>query len=422
MKRILAVLFAAILSLSGFSQELVVKEFRPDPTDISALKFEVKDFGGEPCALIKLGLVLTDVTFEGDVVKAEYKEGEWWLYLIDGATWLNIKTKKYLPLRYEFEPLVKKTVYLMQVEVPQIKTDGPTGKMTITSNVTDADVYVDGEKVSSIMPFTYEGAEGEHILEVRAPGYNTEKTTFFIQLRRKLSLNMMLKAEGSLSLNGVSYEMVPVMGGDFKMGSIAKKGKAGGFNYDQPAHFVSLRAFKIGKTEVSQALWKEIMGSNPSYNQGVDLPVENVSWYDVMEFIEKLNARCGTHYRLPTEAEWEYAARYCGGGDPDSYSGTGTFEKSVVKGASTAPVGMKAPNPIGLYDMSGNVAEWCSDWLSKYTDTPLLNPQGPKTGVQKIIRGGAFSDDPWFMNCSSRGHAKPDMTSPTIGFRLAEDD
>ena len=421
MKKQLLIALFLFIAASGGAQELVVKEFRPDPTDIAAVKYEIKDFGGEPCALIKLGLVLTDVSFEGDIIKSEYKNGEWWLYLIDGATWLNVKTKKYLPLRYEFDPLAKKTVYLMQIEVPQVKTDGPTGKMVISSNVKDADVYIDGEKVSSILPFTYEGSEGEHILKVEAAGYNPATMSFSIQLRRKLALNVMLMATGSLNVDGISYEMIPVAGGSFKMGSVAKKEKAGGFNYDKPAHYVSLRPFKIGKTEVSQALWVKIMGSNPSNNQGMDLPIENVSWHDVIEFIDKLNQQYGTNFRLPTEAEWEYAARGGGVTEADSFSGNGAFDKCVVKGVSTLPVGIKQPNSLGLHDMSGNVAEWCSDWLSKYTNDPQLNPSGPETGVQKITRGGSYADDEWFMNCSCRGHARPDVISPAIGFRLAED-
>lgn len=403
------------------AQELNMKEFRADPTDISAVKYEVKDFGGDPCALLKIGLVLTDVVFEGDVVKSEYHEGEWWVYLVDGANWLNIKTTKYPPLRCEFAPLQMKTVYLMQVEIPQMAGKGPTGKIVITSNVKDADVYVDGEKMSSILPFTYEGAEGEHRVEVRANGYNPEKSVFSIQLNRKGSININLKVAGSFSVDGISYEMVRIPGGQFKMGS-AKKIKTGGFNYAQPAHNVTLRTFKMGKTEVPQALWVAIMGSNPSVNQGPDLPVENVTWYEAMEFIEKLNARCGTHFRLPTEAEWEYAARSCGSTDPDDLSQNGPIDKYVNRGNSTAPVGIRLPNLAGLVDMSGNVAEWCADWLSKYAPGSQMNPSGPSNGIQKIVRGGAFNDDISQMECAARGHAKPDTTSPTIGFRLAEDD
>lgn len=127
-------------------------------------------------------------------------------------------------------------------------------------------------------------------MKSRLPGYNTERISFEIALRRKGSVSVPLKAEGSFSLNGISYEMVDIPGGVFQMGSTAKNGKASTMSYEQPVHSVSLKGYKIGTTEVSQTLWKTVMGSNPSLHQGDDLPVENVSWYDVQEFIEKLNA------------------------------------------------------------------------------------------------------------------------------------
>lgn len=306
----------------------------------------------------------------------------------------------------------------MQVETPQIAYTGPTGKMRIESNVRDADVYVDGEKLSSILPFEYEGSEGTHILEIKATGYNTERISFEIALRRKGSISVPLKAEGSFSLNGISYEMADIPGGVFQMGSTAMNGKASTMSYEQPVHSVSLKGYKIGTTEVSQALWKAVMGSNPSLHQGDDLPVENVSWYDVEEFIDKINAMSGTHFRLPTEAEWEFAAR--AGGSPDEPSG-GKSAKVAVSGVSTSPLATKTPNAYGLYDMSGNVAEWCSDYLARYKAEAVVNPTGPEKGVQKIVRGGSFADDPWMLRCAVRGHMKPSDSSVHVGFRLAAD-
>ncbi len=419
--RLIIVALLAALSFSTHAQEMTVKDFHADLMDASGSIYEVKDLNGEACALIKLGLVLTDVVFEGDIVKSEYKDGEWWIYMLNGSTWLNIKSKKYLPLRYEFPKLEKKVTYIMQVEVPRIEVKGPKGKMEITSNVRNVDVYVDGEKMSSFVPYIYEGGDGEHLLELRADGYNNEKTTFTIQLRRKGSIHLDMKQEGSLSVDGISYEMVAFSGGQFKMGSLTKKTPG----YNIPAHNVSLRPFKIGKTEVTQALWTKIMGSNPSVNQGDQLPVENISWYEAVDFIEKLNRRCGTHFRLPTEAEWEFAARYCGPGqpfsNPDAWAGDGGIEQNAVQGVSTARVAARNANRSGLYDMSGNVAEWCADWLSKYSPDPQVNPSGPANGLRKVVRGGAYSDDKVFLNTSYRSHEKPDVTSPKIGFRLALD-
>lgn len=415
----IALTIASIVSI--YAQELKVKDFHADPTDISAVRFEVKDFNGDICALLKVGLVARDAVFEGSIVKQEYKDGEWWIYMIDGAWWLNIKTNKYLPLRYEFpESLKKKGTYILQIEVPQVAYTGPTGTMLIDCNVRDAEVYVDDEKLSSILPFEYKGPEGIHSVEIKAAGYNPERLDFQIELNRRSKLKVLLKAAGSLSVNGISYEMVNISGGSFMIGSTEKNSKQATMSYETPAHRVTLRSFKIGKTEVTQALWTEIMGSNPSIHQGADLPVENVSWYDVQEFISALNKRTGSHFRLPTEAEWEYAAR-AGGRTSSEESAGGKTTKVAVTGGMTRPPCSKEPNAYGLYDMTGNVAEWCSDWLSKYTNAPVVNPEGPDKGVQKIIRGGSFQDKEWFLRTSFRGHKKPGDSDRTIGFRLAQD-
>lgn len=419
MKRLFAILTVMAISLVAWGQELTVKDFHIDPSDISAVRYEAKDLNGEICALVKIGLVLRDVTFEGSVVKSEFKDGEWWVYMVDKSWWLNIKTTKYLPLRYEFpEPLQKKSTYIMQVVTPQVAYTGPTGKMRFESNVRNADVYVDGEKLSSILPFEYEGPEGKHILEIRAKGYNTELIGFEIALRRTGSLSIPLKVEGSFSLKGISYEMKDIPGGVFQMGSTEKRSKDNTMSYESPVHSVSLRPYKIGVTEVSQALWKAVMGSNPSLRQGDDLPVENVSWYEVQEFIEKLNAESGMHFRLPTEAEWEFAAR--AGGSPNEPAG-GKSTKVAASGVSTSPLATKTPNAYGLYDMSGNVAEWCSDYLSRYKADAVVNPTGPEKGIQKIVRGGSFADDPWMLRCAVRGHMKPSDCNGKVGFRLASD-
>mgnify|MGYP004683954661 CR=1 FL=1 len=419
MRRFLAIFTAMAIAFVATGQELTVKDFYIDPSDISAVRYEVKDLNGEMCALVKIGLVLQNVTFEGSVVKSEFKDGEWWVYMVDKSWWLNIKTTKYLPLRYEFkEPLRKKSTYIMQVEIPKVAYTGPTGKMRIKSNVRDAEVYVDGEKLSSILPFEYEGPEGSHILEIKAPGYNTERMDFEIALRRTGTLSVWLKAEGSFQYKGISYEMKDIPGGVFQMGSSEKRSKESTMSYESPVHTVSLKPYKIGVTEVSQALWKAVMGSNPSLNQGDDLPVENVTWYDVQEFIAKLNAESGMHFRLPTEAEWEYAAR--AGGSSDEPAGGGSAEVAVF-GVSTSCLCTKKPNAYGLYDMSGNVAEWCFDYLARYKADAVVNPTGPEKGIQKIVRGGSFADDPWMHRCAVRGHMKPADSNGKVGFRLALD-
>ncbi len=419
--RILHIAFFFFISLISHAQELTVKKFNMDAADISAAKYIVKDLNGDPCALVKLGLVLPDAEFEGDIIQSEYKDGEWWIYFVEGSNYITVKSQKYLPLRYEFDPLQPKMTYIMLVEIPAvIQTNVPTGTVNIDASIRNVDVYVDGEKVSSIVPFKYKGTDGEHILEMRAPGYNVERTLFNIELNRKSDIFIKMKAEGSFSLNGISYEMVNVPAGSFYMGS-AEKNKKSTTSYEQPVHSVTLRGYRIGVTEVTQALWVEIMGSNPSMNVGMNNPVENVTFDDVQEFIKRLNEKCGTDFRLPTEAEWEYAARNCGTESPEFFSGNSHSDKTAQKGAHTSNVALKQPNALGLYDMSGNVAEWCSDYLAKYSPEKVVNPTGPEMGIRRIVRGGSCQDDDWNLRNASRGHQKPSEPSPVIGFRLAMD-
>jgi len=210
--------------------------------------------------------------------------------------------------------------------------------------------------------------------------------------------------------------MVTVKGGTFQMGS--EDGKGG--------HAVTLSDFEIGKYPVTQKWWMDIMGQNPSYYEGEDLPVENVSWKDVKDFLEKLNARfTGMDYRLPTEAEWEYAARGGEKGAKDKYDYAGGNELdelgwySINSGGETHPVGRKKPNQLGLYDMSGNVWEWCQDWYGDYPTGSQTNPAGPTSGSDRVIRGGSWSDDPTSCRVAVRGGNSPGLRLDILGFRLA---
>ena len=423
MKKTLSLTFLLASTLLAGAQELTVREFRPDPTDISAVRYEVKDLNGQPCALLKMGLVLDDATFEGPIVKSEYKGNEWWIYMPSGAWWLTVKSKNYLPLRYEFDPVEKKQTYIIQIELPKSISEGPTGEMVIQSNVKDADVYVDGQKMSSILPFTYKGPEGKHRLEIRAPGYNDAKGVFDIQLKRKGQYVLNMSARGSfVTKGGNSYEMVLVPGGSFRMGSDSKKA----LSSEQPVHTVRMESFMLGRTEVTQALWEEIMGDNPSAHQGPHLPVESVTWNEVQEFIRKLNAEYGTDFCLPTEAQWEYAARSGGQQEGDDYAGGGSAGRVAVIGETQMP-GTKAPNGLGLVDMSGNVAEWCSDWWSAhYPAGTVFDSGGPEKGIRKVVRGAFVQrpDKPYdmdtnYLRTASRGSLRPDDVSATVGFRLA---
>lgn len=226
----------------------------------------------------------------------------------------------------------------------------------------------------------------------------------------------------SFTVNGVQFKMVAVEGGTFQMGS-----NDGGTD-EQPVHSVTLSSYYIGQTEVTQALWEAVMGTNPSYFKGKNLPVERVSWSNCVTFITKLKKLTAQNFRLLTEAEWEYAAR--GGRKSKGYRYAGSNNLDAVAwwndryGDTTHPVATKQPNELGLYDMSGNVKEWCQDMYnsSYYSSSPSSNPGGPSSGRYRVIRGGGWDEDARAEPCrsTSRHYSSSDDTRLSdIGFRLA---
>ena len=216
--------------------------------------------------------------------------------------------------------------------------------------------------------------------------------------------------------------MVYVSGGTFTMGATSEQG-SDAYDWEKPAHSVTLSGYYIGKYEVTQELWKAVMGSNPSYYKGDNLPVERVSWNDVQEFLRKLNAMTGKRYRLPTEAEWEFAAR--GGNSSRGYKYSGGNSLGSVawyydnSGSRTHAVGTKSPNELGIYDMSGNVLEWCQDWWGSYSSSSQRNPKGPNSGSDRVDRGGSWLNDARLCRVSNRGGNTPDDRNFSLGFRLA---
>lgn len=219
------------------------------------------------------------------------------------------------------------------------------------------------------------------------------------------------------TVKGVSFTMKPVSGGTFEMGSLS------GSLDEQPVHSVTLSTYYIGETEVTQELWQAVMGGNPSRFIGSQCPVEQVSWNDCQEFIEQLNALTGKKFRLPTEAEWEYAAR--GGNKSKGYIYSGSNDVDAVawysdnSESSTHEVKGKLPNELGLYDMSGNVWEWCSDWYGSYSEALVTNPQGPSSGSNRVFRGGGWRHAAVYCRCASRNAYMSTSTYYYLGLRLA---
>jgi formylglycine-generating enzyme required for sulfatase activity len=216
-------------------------------------------------------------------------------------------------------------------------------------------------------------------------------------------------------------EFVFIKGGCFEMGDTFGDGSPD----EKPVHEVCLEDFHMGKYEVTQGQWEIVMGNYPSRFKERDRPVEQVSWSDVQQFINRLNDQSGRKFRLPTEAEWEYAAR--SGGKREKYAGTsqegdlGQYAWYFVNsGSQTHPVGERRPNGLGLYDMSGNVWEWCADWYGEnyYKGTPKNNPEGPFNGSYRVLRGGSWFHDPENVRATYRYCFSPAYRGGTIGFRL----
>ena len=234
----------------------------------------------------------------------------------------------------------------------------------------------------------------------------------------------------SFMVNGVKFTMIAVQGGTFTMGTRTENKWWHYFDVDvdeKPAHPVTLSSFLIGQTEVTQEWWQAVMGNNPSWFKGAKHPVENVSWDDCQEFIRKLNSLTGQKFRLPTEAEWEFAAR--GGNRSQGYKYSGSNEIDGVawyygnSGGQTHEhdVAIKQHNELGLYDMSGNVWEWCQDWYDEkyYSSSPSSNPTGPASGSYRVLRGGSWSGGARLCRVASRFRDDADFRATNLGLRLA---
>lgn len=242
-------------------------------------------------------------------------------------------------------------------------------------------------------------------------------------------------------VKGVKFDMVLVDGGTFTMGATAEQS---GFSDDEhPLHEVKLTDYYIGETEVTQELWEAIMGYNHSAFQGnPQLPVEHISWNETEAFMRRLNALCYGNFALPSEAQWEYAARggrlthdfrFAGSDVPEDVAWTGAAEREPEghfadtihlgtflddKRAHTYPVAQKLPNELGLYDMSGNVSEWTSTYYAPYNDKKTKNPKGPRTGDLYVIRGGCWYFGDFMARVSCRQKGSPRCGYINVGFRL----
>ena len=311
------------------------------------------------------------------------------------------------------------------------------GNLSVNYKPFGADVYIDGKKVGQ-SPRVFNGIlVGSHKVEIKKDGYGTDSKTVSILEGQTASLLGVLTTNASSSVasgasssgntitipvkDGISIDMVRVEAGTFTMGATAEMEDP--YDDEKPTHQVTLtNDYYIGKYEVTQALWKAVMGKKPSKFKGDNLPVENVSWDDCQEFISQLNRITGKTFRLPTEAEWEYAAR--GGKKSRGYQYSGSNDISDVawydgnSGNKTHAVGSKQANELGIYDMSGNVWEWCQDWHGSYSSSSQTNPTGVKSGSYRVIRGEGWFNGARICRSSYRDGRLPYASSRDQGLRL----
>ena len=343
----------------------------------------------------------------------------------------------------------QKTIQLAQQQKLDVAFDALSaiqGNLSVNFKPFGSDVYVDGVKVGQ-SPRVFNGfLVGNHNVEIRKSGYTTSRQTVTISEGQTASISGSLTSSTSSSTantlsssgssqsgnaltipvkNGINIEMVKVEAGSFDMGATSEMQNP--YSDEKPVHRVTLtNNYYVGKYEVTQALWQAVMGSNPSNFKGDALPVEQVSWNDCQDFISKLNAMTGKSFRLPTEAEWEYAAR---GGKKSrgyQYSGSNTLgdvawyllDWYFDDSGSTHAVGTKQPNELGIYDMTGNVWEWCQDWKGSYSSSPQTNPTGAASGSNRVLRGGSWYNSAKRCRASCRIGITPGGRDDNLGLRL----
>ena len=393
MKRILFLILSLLLSFGASAQKLAVESFSLAASDISAQTQPRKDLNDAPCALVKVQFVGDILNVKGNVILPLLKEDyETWVYLTHGSRQMQVTAKNYLPLMIKFadygvESVEKNRTYVLVLN-----------QMGMSSNPVDVSTTTSTVSVSPVQRLTAPSTISKDVITISVK-------------------------------DGISIEMVNVEGGTFMMGATKEMRDPNvSLLNEEPVHQVTLtNDYYIGKYEVTQALWQAVMGSNPSKYKGDNLPVEMVSWNDCQEFISKLNSLTGRKFRLPTEAEWEYAAR--GGKKSRGYQYSGSNSISDVawysgncgniSGINTHPVGKKQANELGIYDMTGNVWEWCQDMYGYYSFSAQKNPTGSTGGNKRVIRGGSWFNTRESCRTSDRADSSPDHHFEGLGLRLA---
>ncbi|MBQ9641111.1 MAG: SUMF1/EgtB/PvdO family nonheme iron enzyme [Bacteroidaceae bacterium] len=313
-----------------------------------------------------------------------------------------------------------------------------TGFVSVMTNPAGAKILIDGQDVGKSPMNVNDVLIGSHQVTLKAEGYKDYTATVVVKEGEMASVSATMEkgftpSEGrTFTVKGVSFVMVPVEGGTFQMGATSEQGSDANSD-EKPVHSVTLSSYSIGQTEVTQDLWEAVMGSNvgqqrdkrdkkmPLRGEGAKYPMYYISWEECLDFITKLNTLTGEKFRLPTEAEWEYAARGGKQSKGYKYSGSNTLDNVAWYGTEvTHKVATKCPNELGLYDMSGNVREWCQDWFDNYSSSSQTNPAGASSGIHRVLRGGSGYDNARLCRVSSRGGGVPKNSRYLAwGLRLA---
>ena len=452
----LVLLFVAISS--ALAQELTVKSFKLAGSDLTAQTQPRKDLNNRNCAVVKVQFVGELTNIEGNVIMPLVKRNnETWVYMPQNTRQMKVITKNYLPLMvtfadYDIERLESNRTYVLTLLSNNLQQAQQSQTLTIKYMPTNATVLVDNKMVKGTNGVARTTLPvGQHSFVVACDGYESEEGMVKLKASAPSNIQITLTKEAmatqqsivsqpivaqqpmeqtpvtnvdNISIpvkDGISIDMVRVEAGTFTMGATAEMKDPD--DKEKPTHRVTLtNDYYIGKYEVTQALWQAVMGKKPSYFKGSNLPVEQVSWDDCQDFLSKLNRITGKTFRLPTEAEWEYAAR--GGNKSRGYQYSGSNNLSDVawyddnSGIKTHAVGTKQPNELGIYDMSGNVLEWCQDWYDKYSSSSQANPTGANSGFGRVNRGGSWSDNARDCRSSFRGIDAPDCFGMFLGLRL----
>ena len=477
MRKSLLLLLFVLQTIVVWAQKLTVESFKLAENDISAQTQSRKDLNDRNCALVKVQYVGVISEVEGNVVKPLLKHGnETWVYMPQGSRQLKVLTQNYLPVMVTFadygvEKLESNRTYVLVMIKPMNSVGLQKQTLTIRYTPSSATVLVDNKMVrgsNGVAKTTL--PVGQHSFVVACDGYESEEGMVKLKASAPSDLQIRLSKEAvaaasnanvviqdnvstsstsssstqsattssdfssissvssgnnEISIpvkNGITIDMVKVEAGTFMMGATYEMQKP--YDDEKPVHQVTLtNNYYMGKYEVTQSLWQVVMGSNPSKFKGDDLPVERVSWNDCQEFISKLNSMTGRKFRLPTEAEWEYAAR---GGKKSrgcQYSGSSNISKVAWyddgnSGRKTHPVGTKQANELGIYDMTGNVLEWCQDRYSSYLSSSQTNPIGANSGSHRVRRGGSWDYAAVYCRSSYRYSDRPDRRNGDLGFRL----